>query len=240
MTDRQLDDVEDEPDDYDRLLAAIGRSYDDDVHVATHEAGHAIAARLLGHPLGGATINPDANGKYGGLVWGPRHSVAFGMDDGADDVPEICDKLRDLMPQDGEPRSDAADIYLHALNSCIELVAASVAERMILEGEPVPSVSDVEHTIKYASLVCRSPEADERFIRLCETMADDLLRPYGYVLIALSTVLRIRRTLSGEEIDNIIATTVAGFELAAEQARRRRWQQRVANAGRFKSEASQR
>jgi hypothetical protein len=71
-------------------------------------------------------------------------------------------------------------------------------------------------------------------------MADDLLRPYGYVLIALSTVLRIQRTLSGEEIDSVIATTVAGFELAAEQARRRRWQHRVTNAGRFKSEALQR
>jgi hypothetical protein len=70
------------------------------------------------------------------------------------------------MPQDGEPRSDAADVYLHALNSCIELVAASVAERLLLEGEPVPSVSDVEHKIKYASLVCRSPEAADRFIRL--------------------------------------------------------------------------
>jgi hypothetical protein len=84
------------------------------------------------------------------------------------------------------------DAIGNALNRCIELVAASVAERMLLEDEPVPSVSDVEHTIKYASLVCRSPEAAERFIRLCETMADDLLRPYGYVLIALSTVLRIR------------------------------------------------
>jgi hypothetical protein len=43
-------------------------------------------------------------------------------------------------------------------------------------------------------------------------------------------VLRIRRTLSGEEIDNVIATTVAGFELASEQARRRRWQRVVGNA----------
>ena len=41
----------------------------------------------------------------------------------------------------------------------------------------MPSVSDVEHTIKYASLVCRSPEAAERFIRLCETMAEDLRGP---------------------------------------------------------------
>jgi hypothetical protein len=43
-----------------------------------------------------------------------------------------------------------------------------------------------------------------------------------------------------EEIDSVIATTVAGFELASEQARRRRWQHRVANADRFKSEALQR
>ena len=108
-------------------------------------------------------------------------------------------------------------------------------ERMLRAGKPAPSVSDVEHTIKYASLVCRSPEAADRFIRLCETMADDLLRPYGYVLIALSTVLRIRRTLSGEEIDIVIATTVAGFELASEQARRRRWQRVVGNAAEFKA-----
>jgi hypothetical protein len=225
----------DEIDEYDELLVSLGRTEERDQRVSVHEAGHAVCARLLGHPLGGATVDPDPNGKYGGLVWGPRHSVAFGND--GDDVPELCDKLRDLMPQDGEPRSDAADVYLHALNRCIELAAASVAERMLLEGEPVPSVSDAEHTIKYASLVCRSPEAADRFIRLCETMADDLLRPYGYVLIALSTVLRIRRTLSGEEIDSVIATTVAGFELASEQARRRRWQHRVANAGRFKPEA---
>jgi len=57
------------------------------------------------------------------------------------------------------------------------------------------------------------------------------------VIMSPSIVLRIRRTLSGEEIDNVTATTVAGFELAAEQARRRRWQHRVANDGRFKSEA---
>jgi hypothetical protein len=232
--------LDDEVDEYDELLASLGRTEDDDQRIAVHEAGHAVCARLLGHPLGGATVDPDPNGKYGGLVWGPRHSVAYGKDDDGDDVPELCDKLRDLMPQDGEPRSDVADVYLHAQNRCIELVAASVAERMLLEGEPVPSFSDVEHTIKYASLVCRSPEAAERFIRLCETMADDLLRPYGYVLMALSTVLRIRRTLDGEEIDDVIATSVAGFELASEQARRRRWQHRVANAGCFKSEALQR
>ena len=151
-------------------------------------------------------------------------------------MPELCDKLRDLMPQDGEPRSDAADIYLHALNRCIELVAASVAERMLLEGEPVPSVSDVEHTIKYASLVCRSPEAAERFIRLCETMADDLLRPYGDLLIALSTVLRIKRTLDGAEIDEIIWDVLVRNTAAVEHRRRADWRTRELSARVFSAE----
>lgn len=105
---------DDEHDEYDALLAEFGRTEEEDERIAVHEAGHAVAARLLGKPLGGAIINPDPNGKYGGLVWGPRNSVAFSRDDDTDEVPELCDNLRDLMPQDGEARGDAADVYLHA------------------------------------------------------------------------------------------------------------------------------
>jgi hypothetical protein len=32
-----------------------------------------------------------------------------------------------------------------------------------------------------ASLICKSPEAVQRLIALAETMADDLLRPHGYI-----------------------------------------------------------
>ena len=41
--------------------------------------------------------------------------------------------------------------------------------------------------------------------------------------------------MGGEEIDDLIATTVAGFELAAEQARRRQWQRIVENASEFEA-----
>ena len=58
-----------------------------------------------------------------------------------------------------------------------------------------------------------------KFISLAEQMTDDLLRPYGHVIIALSVVLKIRRTLTGAEIDEVIATVMAGFELAAERRR---------------------
>jgi hypothetical protein len=219
-------------DDYDRLLAAIGRTEDDDLRISIHESGHAIAARLLGQPLGGATIDPDPNGRWGGLVWGPRHSVAYGKDEDSD-VPEICEKLRDLMPRDGEPRGDAADIYLHALNRCIELAAASVAERMLLEGEPVPSVSDVEQAVGLASLCCRSAEAVEVFLAFAEQQAHDLIYPHVPIIMSLATVLRIRRTLTGEEIDKLISDVQARKALAIEHARRKQWQRTVENAASF-------
>jgi hypothetical protein len=36
-----------------------------------------------------------------------------------------------------------------------------------------------------------------KFISFVKAMADDLLRPYGHVVIALSVVLKMRRTLTG-------------------------------------------
>ncbi|MDA9410583.1 hypothetical protein [Bradyrhizobium sp. CCBAU 45384] len=229
---------DDEHDEYDVLLAELGRTEEEDARIAVHEAGHAVGARLLGKPLGGATINPDPNGQYGGLVWGPRHSVAFGSDDDTDTVPELCDKLRELMPQDGEARGDVADMYLHVLDRCIELAAASVAERMLLPGEPAPSVSDVEQAVSLASLVCKSAEAVERFLAFCEQQAHDLLRPHGPVIMALSIVLKIRRSLTGAEIDDVIATTVAGLQMAAERQRRAEWRKAELAASRFRAVCS--
>ena len=67
-------------------------------------------------------------------------------------------------------------------------------------------------------------------------MADDLVRPYGHVIIALSVVLKIRRTLMGGEIDDVITTVLAGFERAAEHRRRAEWRQRELSANSFAAE----
>jgi len=61
------------------------------------------------------------------------------------------------------------------------------------------------------------------FSRFAEQQAHDLLRPHGPIIMALSVVLKIRRTLTGAEIDDVIATTVAGLGLAAERRRRAEW-----------------
>ncbi|WP_461322304.1 hypothetical protein [Bradyrhizobium diazoefficiens] len=63
--------MEDERDEYDELLASPGRTFDQDCRIAIHESGHIIAARLLGNPLGGATVDPGPG--YEGRVWGECH-----------------------------------------------------------------------------------------------------------------------------------------------------------------------
>jgi hypothetical protein len=69
-------------------------------------------------------------------------------------------------------------------------------------------------------LICTSEEAIETFIAHCDVAARDLLLPYVDVVIALSTVLRVRRVLSGVEIDELISELQVRKAVAAERARR--------------------
>ena len=57
--------------------------------------------------------------------------------------------------------------------------------------------------------------------------------PYEYLVIALSVVLKIRRTLTGQGVKRVIADTHARFELAAERRRRADWRKRELAASSF-------
>jgi hypothetical protein len=85
-------------------------------------------------------------------------------------------------------------------------------------------------------LICSSEEAIETFIAHCDVAARDLLMPYGDVVIVLSTVLRIKRTLDGAEIDKIISDVEAGKALAMKRRRRADWRKREVAASRFRVE----
>ncbi|WP_162496258.1 hypothetical protein [Bradyrhizobium canariense] len=93
-----------------------------------------------------------------------------------------------------------------------------------------------EQAVALASLVCKSAEALERFLAFAEQQARDLLAPHVPIIMALSIVLKIRRTLTGAEIDDVIATTVAGLQLAAERKRRADWRNAELTAARFRAE----
>jgi hypothetical protein len=60
-----------------------------------------------------------------------------------------------------------------------------------------------------------------------------LLLPYGDVVIALSVVLRIKRTLDGAKIDALISDVQARKALAIERARRKQWPRVLESAASF-------
>jgi hypothetical protein len=209
-----------------------GRSYDRDVQIAVHEAGHVVAARLLGHSLGGATVDPGPG--YEGRVWGEHHMEAFKERRG--DASDIRKALAPVMPQAGEGRSSVSDVFANVHSHCIELMAGRAAERMLLDGKPSAPVDDLRQARELAMLICSSEEAIATFIEHADVAARDLLMPYGDVVIALSAVLRIKRTLDGAEIDALILDLQVRKALAAERVRRREWARRVENAAAFTPE----
>jgi hypothetical protein len=225
------DDLEEERDEYDELLAALGRTYDQDVRIAVHESGHAVAARLLGHSLGGATVTPGTG--YEGRVWGERHVEAFA--EGRCDAADVREALASEMPQAGEDRRPVADVFGNVYAHCIELMAGRAAESMLLEGEAAPPGDDLRQARELALLFCKSEEAVESFIAHCDIAARDLLIPHRDSVIVLSTVLRIKRTLDGGEIDWVLADVQAQNALAMEHARRAQWRRSVENAAAFRA-----
>jgi hypothetical protein len=230
MTD-QVEFEEDEHDPYIELLAEIGRTEELDQRIAVHEAGHAVCARLLGHPLGGATVDPGPG--YEGRIWGEHHVEAFSQ--GRGDASDVRGALAPMMPKAGEDRSSVSDVFGNVYAHCIELMAGRAAERMLLGQEAEPPVDDLRQARELAMLICSSEEAIETFIAHCDIAARDLLYPYGDVVIALSVVLRIARTLDGAEIDKLISDVQARKALAIEHHRRADWRKRVSSANSFQA-----
>jgi hypothetical protein len=209
-----------------------GRSRGEDVRIAVHEAGHAVAARLLGRQVGGVTVNPGSG--YEGLCWGVGHQEAF--TEGRGDASDVREVLAPLMPAPGEDRSSVSDVFGNVYDHCIELIAGRAAEHILLDGEPAFPVDDLRQARELARLICSSDEAVETFIAHCAVAARDLLMPYGDVVMALSTVLRIRRTINGAEIDELISDVQARKARAIELARRADCKRRECSARAFLAE----
>jgi hypothetical protein len=222
-----------EGDEYDSLLTALGRSYDQDCRIAIHESGHIVAARLLGHVLGGATVNPGPG--YEGRVWGKSHEEAYA--EGRGDASDVLEAIAPAMPGPGEDINSVADVFANVYSHCIELAAGRVAERMLLgSDDSLSAADDLRQARELAVLFCRSEDAIQSFVDHCGIAARDLLMPYGDVVIALSVVLRIKRTMNGAEIDELISDVQTRKARAVELARRADWKRRELSARAFQAE----
>lgn len=81
----------------------------------------------------------------------------------------------------------------------------------------------------------KSEAGVDRFIAFCEQQAADLLAPHAMAIMSLQIILRMRRDMSGEELDQALATILANMELSAERERRADWRKCELAASRFRA-----
>ncbi|SDJ74768.1 hypothetical protein SAMN05216338_106335 [Bradyrhizobium sp. Rc2d] len=128
------------------------------------------------------------------------------------------------MPKPGDDISSVSDVFANVYSHCMELAAGRAAECMLLgDGDSRSAADDLRQARELALLICKSEDAVESFLAHCDIAARDLLMPYGDVVIVLSIVLRIKRTLDGAEIDKIIWDVEAPRVMAKEHQRGAEW-----------------
>jgi hypothetical protein len=218
------------PDGDGRKPELMPRSEADDERVALHESCHALAGRVLGSPLGGMTCDPGDG--FSGLCWGPSYVRRSKLAEDEPDPVSLCTKMTPLMPREGESRLDVANIFLHCHVRIVELVAGSVGEAMFL-GEAWDANDDRAQETALASLICSSPESIEAFVGFCAVEAAALLRPREHIVRALTKELLCRRTMTGAEVDEVIAAAVAEKAAAVERQRRATWKRVEQSAASF-------
>jgi hypothetical protein len=141
-----------------------------------------------------------------------------------------------VMPLPGEDHSSTSDVVQSVLDTVTELMAGEVGERLVL-GSADPARDDHRQARELASLIAKSEAGVDQFIAFYEQQATDLLAPRAMIIMSLQIILRMRRGMSGEELDRAAASVLANFDLAVEHRRRAEWRRRELSASSFETDA---
>ena len=203
--------------------SGVGRSELDDWRTALHEAGHTVVGKAIGLDVAGCTIVPGDG--FGGLTWGPLFDRSMLSTD--NDVPDLCEKIADLMPGPGEPRDDVADVYEHVHSRVVDLCAGTAAETLLHPAcAPWIAHSDVRKARATASIICSSESAIDAYLSFGLAEAKALIEQHRATVLAIAEALMVERTLDAGQINAIIAA-------APERARRIDWNGVLENAACF-------
>jgi hypothetical protein len=204
-----------------------------DRRIAAHESAHCLVGLAVGAgEIGGATIvpGPDFAGRVWGVNGGPLH-LSSEIDIGKEVLP--------LWPGLGEDRADVAEFFVHAHQKVVELVSGSQGELCLYpDAEPLDAVDDNRQALIYVNLVCCSPSSVNAFVDFARQEARAILEGHRSTLVALTDALVRKRTMTGSEINQVVADSLALEGLANEKMRRLRWQQCMANSAIFERVAS--
>jgi hypothetical protein len=160
---------------------------------ATLEPGAGFAGRVVG--IGGDTANLGTSAR-------------------------ICAEVQTFWPSLFEPRDDCGPFFLHAVNRATELAAGSIGEVELIEGPPLEALDDRKQSLLFAKLVCASPRSVEAFLEFAAVEARNLIAANRSVVLELATALVERRTMTGDEITQLVASALTRQDLAIEKRRR--------------------
>jgi hypothetical protein len=181
-----------------------------------------------------------ANGHEGVCVRsGPKTDLTF--DDSTPvlksaEVIAICERIEALGPPAlGESRLDHSEHFFRCLNNILGSIGGQVAESILHPDLPsLETPHDFSEALAFARIATITTPAVESLVQYAMTEAHSIIVQNIDVAHALVTELEKVGILSGEQVDVIIANTVAARAIAAEKVRRNEWSARISSAERFK------
>jgi len=171
--------------------------------VASHEAGHAVSARLLGLPVASATTAYLADLGVWGCTWADMERATV-------PVGDLVDQLAQLLPPD-DRNTFAAEIQnLH--HQTIMLLAGPICERMMTGNRLAGSEHDEQEAAHLARVVCRSPTPAviESYLAFAGAEAFALLFEHRPQVEAVAELLEMHGTISGDDVDVAMAASNPG------------------------------
>jgi hypothetical protein len=190
------------------------------------------------HQLSAIALSITPEGDYEGICRGAQ-SEAFIKAGAAGpeclDAADVRHLLAPTMPKAGERRNDKDDIYASVLNEVTALMGGEAAV-LLTVGKAARASDDRRQAAELAALICKTPAAIERLLDFGLQQAIDLLSEHVTVMWSLGIILRMRRDMTGSEMDEALGCILASEHAAIEHIRRRQCQARVESAAAFKSE----
>jgi hypothetical protein len=186
--------------------------------IAVHEASHAFVGLCISGSgtIGYATIEPGA-GYAGRVVGTGGDAVNLGTS------AQICAEAQAFWPGLFEPRDDCAPFVLHSINRATELAAGTAGEEVLIGGPPLQALADRKQLLMFAKLVCASPHSVEAFLEWAAAEARNLIAANRSVVLELAAALVERRTMTGDEITELVMASLVRQDFEAEKKRRADW-----------------
>jgi hypothetical protein len=224
----------------DMFYPVPGRSADLNKRICSHEIGHCLVSKAIGDMVHMVSVIRGDNFEGRCVRSGPVSSLTFDDSDTTsvmqhDEVISVCERLERLGgPEIGTSRIETAEYYCRGLNNVVALVAGEACE--LLLHPDIPSLGaqhDLTEAKAFARITVFASPAVEAMIQYATVEARSIISANLDIARALVAALEKAGQLSGEQVDEIIADTIAARAVAAERIRRNDWKARQLSAATF-------